>query len=55
MTVYNKFIVALAAGLAVAVSVTTDGDVSINDVFAILSAAVGAVAVFAVPNRPKDS
>jgi hypothetical protein len=29
--------------------------VSTNDVFAILSAAVGALAVFAVPNRPKNS
>ncbi len=55
MNHYSKFIVALAAGLAVAVSVTTDGDVSVNDVFAILSAAAGALAVYAVPNRPKNS
>jgi hypothetical protein len=52
---YNKAIVAIAAGLAVAVSVTTDGNVSTNDVFAILSAAAGALAVFAVPNRQKNS
>ena len=55
MNYYNKFIIALAAGLAVAVSVTTDGDVTVNDVFAILSAAAGALAVYAVPNRPKNS
>jgi hypothetical protein len=55
MNAYNKAIVAVAAGLAVAVSVTTDGDVTVNDVFAILSAAVGALAVYAVPNRQKDS
>ncbi len=55
MNHYNKAIVAMAAGLAVAVSVTTDGDVSVNDVFAILSAAVGALAVYVVPNRQKTS
>lgn len=55
MTVYSKAIVALAACAAVAVSVTTDGTLTINDVFAIISAGLGALAVYAVPNRQKDS
>lgn len=52
MSVYAKFIAALTAGLGVAASVTVDGELSVNDVVAILMAAVGSLAVFAVPNRP---
>lgn len=52
MTAYSKAIAALAAGLGVALSVTVDGDLSLNDVVAIAAAAVGALAVYATPNRP---
>lgn len=50
--VYAKFIVALSAALGVAVSVTVDGSVSLNDGFAIAAAGVGALAVAAIPNKP---
>lgn len=53
MTSYNKAIAAVAAALAVAASVTSDGNLSLSDVIAILSAAVGALTVYAVPNKPK--
>jgi hypothetical protein len=48
--VYAKFYVALAAALAVAVTVTTDGAVSLNDYIVIASAFVGALAVRQVAN-----
>ncbi len=51
MSLYAKFIVALAAALGVAVSTTADGNLSLNDGFAIASAGVGALGVLAVPNR----
>lgn len=54
MKAYSKFVVALAAALGVAVSVTTDGHLSLNDAFAIASAGVGALAVALVPNIPKE-
>ena len=54
MSAYSKFIVAMAAALAVAVSVTTDGTLSLNDAFAIASAALGALAVYATPNTPSN-
>lgn len=53
MSAYNKFIAAIAAALAVAASVTADGSLSTSDIIAILSAAVGAITVYAVPNNPK--
>lgn len=53
MSAYNKFVAAIAAALAVAASVTSDGNLSTSDIIAILSAAVGALTVYAVPNKPK--
>ena len=50
---YAKLIAALAAALGVALSVTVDGSISLNDGVAIAAAAVGALAVYAVPNTPK--
>lgn len=52
--VYNKFIVALAAACAVLVSVTADGDFTVNDGAAVGSAFVGALAVYAVRNLDGD-
>lgn len=49
---YSKLIAAVAAGLGVAVSVTVDDHLSLNDWFAIVFAAVGALTVYAVPNKP---
>lgn len=48
---FGKFVVALSSALTVAVSLTADGEVSLNDGFAIVAAFVGAVAVYYVPNR----
>ena len=48
---YAKAVVATAAGLAVAVSVTADNEFSLNDGFTIASAAAGALLVLVVPNR----
>ena len=53
MTAYSKFVAALAAAVAVGVSVTSDGNVSIQDGFAIASALLGSLAVYAVPNITK--
>lgn len=55
MSVYAKFIAAASAAVAVGVSVTADGSVSLNDGFAMLSAALGALAVLLTPNTPKES
>lgn len=50
---YAKAIAAISAALGVALSVTVDGTVSLNDEIAIVAAAVGALAVYAVPNATK--
>lgn len=46
-----KFYAALSAALAVAVSVTADGTLTLNDWVTIVAAGVGAVAVYFVPNN----
>lgn len=51
MSPYAKFIVALSSALAVAASLTADGTLSLNDTIAVCSAAVGALAVYYVPNK----
>ena len=52
MARYSKLFAALAAAAGVGVSVTVDGSLSLNDYFAIASALLGALAVYAVPNTP---
>ena len=52
---YNKFLVAMSAALAVAVSVTADGELSANDILAIVSSAIGAVSVYAVRNAQPEA
>ena len=52
-TTAAKFGAAVTAALAVAVSVTADGSVSLNDGIAIASAVAGAVAVYYRPNLPR--
>ena len=54
LSAYAKTIVAVGAGLASAVSVTADGEFSLNDGFVIASAAVGALLVWAIPNTPEE-
>ena len=54
MKAYAKLIAALSAALGVAVSVTADGSISLNDGFAIAAAGVGALAVGLVPNTPRE-
>lgn len=54
MTAYNKCIAALSAALAIAITVTADGSVSLNDAVVIAAAFVGALAVYATPNRPTE-
>lgn len=54
MSRYSKAIAAITAGLGVAVSVTADEHLSLNDGFAIAFAAVGALVVYAVPNTPPE-
>ena len=51
MSAYAKAIAAASAALGVAVSVTVDGELSLNDWVTIAAAAVGALAVYAVPNQ----
>ena len=51
MSAYRKTVAAVAAALAAGVSVTVDGQLSLNDLFVVLSAAAGALAVYAIPNR----
>ena len=46
-----KFVAALSAALAVAVSVTADGTLTLNDWATIVAAGVGAIAVYYVPNN----
>ena len=48
-----KFWTALSAALAVAVTVTADGSLTLNDAITILAAGVGAVGVYFVPNTPR--
>lgn len=52
MEKYRKFIAALAAAVAVGVTLTVDGSVSLNDGLAMLSAGLGALLVYGVPNDP---
>ena len=52
MARYYKFIVALAGAAGVGTSLTVDGSLSLNDGFALASALLGALAVYAVPNKP---
>jgi hypothetical protein len=49
-----KFYAALSAALAVAVSVTADGTISLNDWVTIIAAALGALAVYYTPNKPLE-
>jgi hypothetical protein len=49
---HAKFFAAISAALGVAVSVTADGAATLNDWIAIAAAAVGALAVYQVPNKP---
>ena len=51
MNAYRKCVAAIADALAVAASLIADGSLSASDVIAIMSAAVGALAVYAVPNH----
>ena len=53
MSAYAKAIAAISAALGVAVSVTADGVLSLQDGFAIAAAALGALAVYATPNVSK--
>jgi hypothetical protein len=53
VSTYSKAIAAISAALGVAVSVTADGVLSMQDGFAVAAAAVGALAVWAVPNGSK--
>jgi len=55
MSAYAKLIAAGSAALAIAVTVTADGSVSLNDAVVIASAFVGALAVYYVPNTPNGS
>ena len=50
MKTYAKAIVATSTALAVAVTLTTDGAVSLNDGIAIAAAWFGALAVYFTPN-----
>lgn len=50
MSAYRKFLVAIGAALGVAASVLADGELSAVDACAVLSAAVGALLVYATPN-----
>lgn len=49
---YAKLIAAAASALGVAVSLTVDGSLSLNDGLAIAAAGVGALSVYLVPNKP---
>ena len=51
LSTYNKCLIAVASALGVAGSVLADNSCSLGDVVAILSAFVGALAVYAVPNK----
>ena len=47
---YRKFIAAIVAALGVAVSVTVDGNLTMNDGLAIAAAGFGALAVRQIEN-----
>lgn len=51
LSTYNKCLVAVAAALGVAGSVLADNVFTLSDGVAILSAFVGALAVYVVPNK----
>ena len=53
MKSYSKLIAALASAAAVGVSITADGEFSLNDGFAIASALLGSLAVGLLPNQAK--
>jgi hypothetical protein len=50
MTAYRKALAAISAALAVAVSLSADGSLTLNDWMAIAAAGVGALAVYRLPN-----
>lgn len=52
---YTKFIIAIAAAVAAAVSVTADGEFGLNDAFVMASGFFGALAVAIVPNTGPDA
>ena len=52
MSVYSKCIAAATAALAVAGTVLADGHLSVADAITIAAAALGAVGVYAFPNKP---
>jgi hypothetical protein len=49
----NKFIVAFGAALAIAGTVTVDGNVSFHDAVLIVEAFLGSLGVYSVANAPK--
>lgn len=53
MQAYNKFLVALASALAV-LGVSLDAGVTGQEWIAVALAALGALGVYAVPNRPAE-
>lgn len=55
MSKYSKAFVAIAAAVASAISVTADGEFSLNDIFVVVSGALGALAVYVVPNKAPDA
>jgi len=52
---YNKLIVALVAALAIAGVLIADGNLNSADWIAIVASFVGALGVYAVPNKPPTS
>ncbi len=54
MKPYAKFIVAAGAACATAATLLADGELSGADTLAIVSAFIGALAVYLVPNAPKE-
>lgn len=50
MTKYRKALAALSAALGVAVSLSADGTLSLNDWLAIAAAFIGAIGVYRLPN-----
>jgi hypothetical protein len=49
-----KFYAAAVAALGVAVTLASDGVITLADGLAILAAAVGALGVYVAPNKPKQ-
>lgn len=50
MSNYRKALAAISAALGVAVSLSADGALTLNDWLAIAAALIGALAVYRVPN-----